>query len=83
MKTIDADSYNTKNKDSTQDVNDYHPISLLSIQKIFEKFIHSRFVKFLDQKTYKSQGWLSQETLYLFTHLLISRSLLGPKNQKC
>ena len=39
-----------KNKGSIQDVNNYCPISLLSnIDKIFEKLIHSRVVKFLDQ----------------------------------
>ena len=38
-----------KNKGSIQDVNNYRPISLLSkIDKIFEKLIHSRVVKFLD-----------------------------------
>ena len=39
-----------KSKGSIQDVNNYRPISLLSnINKIFEKLIHSRVVKFLDQ----------------------------------
>ena len=39
-----------KNKGSIQDLTNYRPISLLSnIDKIFEKLIHSRVVKFLDQ----------------------------------
>ena len=38
-----------KNKGSTQDFNNYRPISLLSnIDKIFEKLVHSRLISYLD-----------------------------------
>ena len=38
-----------KNKGSEQDATNYRPIALLSnIDKVFEKLVHTRFTKFLD-----------------------------------
>ena len=62
-----------KNKGSANDVNNYRPISLLSnIDKIFEKLIHLKLVKFLDLSStiFKNQfGFRSKHSI---THALIN-----------
>ena len=54
-------------KDSTQNCNNYRPISLLPIfSKIFEKLMHTRSYNFLDEKKYpiSKPVWLQRKPLY-------------------
>ena len=62
-----------KNKGSIQDVNNYRPISLLSnIDKIFEKLIHSRVVKFLDQNNCLFNHQYGFRKKHSTTHTLVN-----------
>lgn len=62
-----------KNKGSPNDVNNYRPISLLSnIDKIFEKLIHARVVKFLDQNSIIYQNQFGFREKHSTKHALIN-----------
>ena len=65
-------------EDSTQNCNDYRRISLLPVfSKIFEKLMHTRLYKFLDEKiSYIQTSLASQKTTLLNVQLsLLQRKL--------
>ena len=54
-------------KDSTQNCNNYGPISILSVfSKMFEKLMYTRLCKFLDDKKYPMSKpvWFQRKPLY-------------------
>ena len=62
-----------KNKGSPQDVTNYRPISLLSnIDKIFEKLVHSRVVKFFDKNEILFKNQFGFRSKHSTTHALIN-----------
>ena len=70
-----------KSKGSSQDVNNYRPISLLSnIDKIFEKLIKSRLVAFLDDNKIIFKCQFGFRNKYSTTHALINLTELIRSN---
>ena len=62
-----------KNKGSSQDFNNYRPISLLSnVDKIFEKLVHSRLISFLDSSNVIYQKQFGFRKNHSTAHTLIS-----------